>query len=109
MTRYSRPRTDQPGDLVGDDRICSSCVRLVSTADQFCAGCGVAFSATAEPALQGRTLPGFSYHLVQGFGWGLGFAIAGATVTLFLYAVLTLLVAISGYHGITLPTQPALR
>jgi hypothetical protein len=87
MTRYSRPRAEQPGELVGDDRICSSCGRLVSTADQYCSGCGVAFAGTAEPALEGRRLPGFRYHFVQGFGWGLGFALAGATITAIVYGL----------------------
>ena len=27
-------------------------------------------------------LPGFTYHLIQGLGWGLGFALAGAVVWL---------------------------
>jgi hypothetical protein len=108
MTRYSRPSAQQPGEVVGDDRICSSCRHHVSKGDEYCSGCGVSFSPLVEPDVPDRTLPGFSYHFVQAFGWGLGFAAAGATVMLILYAVFSLLLYVTGYHGYTLPV-PASR
>jgi predicted amidophosphoribosyltransferase len=72
MSQYRRPRAERPETLVGDDRVCRDCGRLVSTADQFCSGCGVSFVATVERHEQRLGLPGFNYHFVQGFGWGWG-------------------------------------
>ena len=98
MARYSRPRDEHPGDLAGYDRICSNFGRLVSNADQFCSGCGVTSSATAAPAGQSRSLPGFNYHFVQGFGWGLGFALATATIAVIFYLVAFLAMLLAGHR-----------
>jgi hypothetical protein len=77
---------------VGDARICASCGRLVSTGDSYCAGCGVSFSADRARVEGGRSLPGFSYHLVQGFGWGIGLLLAGLIFTVAFWLLLALLI-----------------
>jgi len=46
-----------------------------------------------QPAERGATLPGFGYHLVQGVGWGLGFALAGGIVTLIFYGLIAVALA----------------
>jgi hypothetical protein len=98
MTRYSRPAAEQAGDLVGTDRICSSCGRRVSTEDPFCSGCGVAFGGIAARVDQSRGLPGFNYHFVQGFGWGLGFALAAATIAAIFFTLLCAVLFVLAAH-----------
>lgn len=90
MSQYSRPQPDQSGALVGNARICANCGRRVTTDDRYCAGCGVAFGGAPPRVERGSTLPGFHYHLVQGLGWGLGFALAGGIVTLIFWIVVAL-------------------
>jgi hypothetical protein len=90
MSQYRKRRAEQPGALVGDARICAECGRLVSTDDRYCSGCGTAFAGAPARAERGPTLPGFQYHLVQGLGWGLGFALAGAIVTLIFWTLVAL-------------------
>ena len=91
MSQYRKPRAEQPGALGGDARICANCGRRVTTDDLYCAGCGVAFGGVPAPVESGSRLPGFQYHLVQGFGWGLGLILAGTVAT----AVVWLLAAIA--------------
>ena len=97
MSQYRRPPAERPGALVGDARICANCGRRVTTDDPYCAGCGVAFGGMPERVDRGGTLPGFQYHLVQGFGWGVGFVLAGAMVTV-IFWVLVALTAVA-IHG----------
>jgi hypothetical protein len=90
MSQYRKPRAEQPGALVGDARICAECGRRVSTDDRYCSGCGVSFAGAPARAERSPTLPGLQYHLVQGLGWGLGFALAGAIVTLIFWMLVAL-------------------
>jgi len=80
---------------VSEAKICADCGRGVSTDDRYCAGCGVAFAGAPARVDHGLTLPGFQYHLVQGLGWGLGFALAGGIVTLIFYGLVAL-----AMHGV---------
>ena len=88
MSQYRRPSAEQSGALVGDARTCSACGHLVTKGDEYCSGCGVSFSPVVEPDVADRTLPGFNYHFMQAFGWGLGFALASATVAAIVFLVL---------------------
>lgn len=95
MSQYSRRQAEQRGALVGDARICSDCGRRVSTDDRYCSGCGVAFAGAPARLDPSRTLPGFEYHFVQGLGWGLGLAVAGAIVTVVFWLLIALVI-----HGV---------
>jgi hypothetical protein len=48
--------------------------------------------------VQSGGLPGFNYHFVQGFGWGLGFALAGTTVALIVYVLAAVVFRLSVYQ-----------
>ena len=67
---------------VNEERICAHCGRRVWADDRYCPSCGVAFAGAPAPVERSAALPGFTYHLIQGLGWGLGFALAGAVVWL---------------------------
>lgn len=92
MSQYSRPLAQPMPPLGSDARICAACGRQVWTTDRYCPGCGVAFGAAPARGYAGNTLPGFSYHLVQGLGWGLGFAIAAGIVTVGFWLLVGLVV-----------------
>ena len=77
-----------------EERVCAACGRRVWSNDLYCPGCGVAFGG-APRVERGATLPGFDYHFVQGLGWGLGLAFAGAIASL-----ITLLLIALAAHGI---------
>jgi hypothetical protein len=85
MSQYRRPHPE-PGTVPASNaRICADCGRNVSAGDRYCSSCGVAFAGAlprVDPVDYVRPLPGFQYHLVQGLGWGLGFALASAIVLL---------------------------
>jgi len=94
MSQYSRP-TEPRKAPAGEVKICSECGGLISSGDRYCATCGVAFGGAPPRVHQVVTLPGFEYHLVQGLGWGLGFALAGGVV-----AVVFFLLGVLALHGI---------
>jgi hypothetical protein len=97
MTQYARPRPNQ--DVASDGlKICAQCGRHVAPDDHYCAGCGVAFDGMPAPVERRPTLPGFQYHLTQGLGWGCGFTLAAALVSLILYALVFVLI-VSALHG----------
>ena len=73
-----------------EERVCSACGRRVWADDRYCPGCGVSFGGVPEGAERGRTLPGIDYHFVQGLGWGLGLATAGAIISLITLLLITL-------------------
>jgi hypothetical protein len=98
MTQYARPRPNQSVTADGL-KICAHCGRQVSADDLFCAGCGIAFDGAPAPVDRKSALPGFQYHLMQGLGWGLGFTLAAAIVSLILYALASVLVALA-FHGV---------
>jgi hypothetical protein len=56
------------------------------------------FVATVERHEQRLGLPGFNYHFVQGFGWGLGLTAAGATIALIVFALSFLLMLLSTHR-----------
>jgi hypothetical protein len=85
---------------VVEERVCAECGRRVSSDDRYCPGCGIAFAGAPERAERGASLPGFDYHFVQGLGWGLGFAVAGAIG----WAIVLILLALAT-HGIRLTPQ----
>ena len=88
MTDYSHPRREP---TAADNRkICAHCGWRVSPDDRYCAGCGVTFGGDPPRVESTVRLPGFRYHLAQGLGWGLGFALAGGTVSLFFYALVAM-------------------
>ena len=95
MSQNSRTQAEQPGALVSDARICANCGRRVTTDDNYCSGCGSAFGGAPPRAERGRSLPGFGYHLQQGLGWGLGFALAGLIATLIFWTLVAL-----AMHGV---------
>ena len=77
---------------VREEKVCAACGRAVWSDDRYCPGCGIAFAGAPSRVERGSTLPGFAYHFVQGLGWGLGLAVAGAivsTITLVLIALAT--------------------
>ena len=90
MSQYSRSQTAQPGALVGNDMVCGECGRRVSADDRYCSGCGAAFAGAPPRRERGPSLPGFGYHLEQGLGWGLGFALAGLIATLIFWILVAL-------------------
>jgi hypothetical protein len=90
MSQYSRAQAAQPGALVGNDMVCGECGWPVSTGDRYCPGCGAAFAGSPARAERARSLPGFGYHLQQGLGWGLGFALAGLIATLIFWTLVSL-------------------
>ncbi len=90
MTNYSRPRGELRREPVTEPRICADCGRQVFTDDRYCPSCGVAFAGAPARVDRSLTLPGFEYHLVQGLGWGLGFALAAGIVTLIFYGIVAL-------------------
>ena len=72
-----------------EQKICAACGRRVMSDDLYCSGCGVAFGGA--PRIDGgASLPGFGYHLVQGFGWGLGLMLASVIGSLILLLVIAL-------------------
>lgn len=94
MSDYSRTRGNVKREPVGDARICADCGRAVSPDDRYCPGCGVAFAGAPARTDRSLSLPGFQYHLVQGLGWGLGFALAALIVFL-----ISWLLAVLVIHG----------
>ncbi len=90
MSQYSRTQADPSGAAAGDVKICANCGRRVATDDLYCAGCGAAFAGALPRPGRRSTLPGFQYHFVQGLGWGLGLALAGAIVTLIFWVLVAL-------------------
>lgn len=60
-----------------EEKVCAACGRRIWSDDRYCPGCGIAFGGVPRVDRK-ATLPGFEYHLVQGLGWGLGLASAGA-------------------------------
>ena len=99
VTQYSQPPAGQGRAEVGGNKICAYCGRRVSSDDRFCPSCGVAFGGPPDRVDRLHTLPGFQYHLVQGLGWGLGFILAAAVVSLVLSVLAYLLVAMA-LHGV---------
>ena len=90
MSQNSRAQVEQPGAGSADAKICAGCGWHVLADDRYCAGCGSAF-AGAPPRMERRSpLPGFGYHLQQGLGWGLGFALAGLIATLIFWTLVAL-------------------
>jgi hypothetical protein len=90
MSQNSRTKAEQPGALVGNDMVCGECGWRVSTDDRYCPGCGAAFAGAPPRAERARSLPGFGYHLQQGLGWGLGFALAGLIAALTFWTLVAL-------------------
>jgi hypothetical protein len=98
VTQYSRPRPNQ--SVAADGlKICAQCGRHVAPDDRFCASCGVAFDGVPATVERHSALPGFQYHLIQGFGWGLGFILAATVVSLILSALAYGLL-VSALHGV---------
>ena len=83
-----------------EEKLCAACGRRVWSDDRYCPGCGTAFAGAPARVERGTGLPGFGYHFVQGLGWGLGFAAAGAIAWAIVLVVLAL-----ATHGIRLGAQ----
>jgi len=80
---------------VSEEKVYAACGRRVWSHDRYCPGCGTAFAGAPARVERGTSLPGFDYHFVQGLGWGLGLAAAGAVGTAIVLIVLAL-----ATHGI---------
>ena len=89
MSQYSRP-TEPRKAPAGEAKTCSECGHPVSSGARYCAGCGTAFGGAPPRVQHTASLPGFEYHLVQGLGWGLGFALAAGVVALVFFLLGTL-------------------
>jgi hypothetical protein len=68
---------------VPEQKVCAACGRRVWADDRYCPGCGIAFGGATERPERRADLPGFNYHFIQGIGWGLGLAAAGAILSMF--------------------------
>jgi hypothetical protein len=88
------------GVPVSEEKVCAACGRRVWSDDHYCRACGIAFAGAPERVERGTSLPGFDYHFVQGLGWGLGLAVAGAIG----WAIVLILLALAT-HGIRLTPQ----
>jgi hypothetical protein len=95
MSQYRRPHPDQRTPSVANAKVCADCGHIVSPDDRYCAGCGVAFAGAParvdRPTRLDIALPGFQYHLIQGLGWGLGFALASAVMILGAWMLIALM------------------
>ena len=74
---------------MAEERVCDACGRLIKADDRYCPSCGIAFGG-APARVERGSLPGFSYHFVQGLAWGLGLTVAAVIVSAIAYVLLTI-------------------